>query len=503
MVQTCEIICGSNKVESVEVSTNHRRLHLRRLLSTESWRYRTTTDQLCPRVTINRLFDEILLDIFEFHISYPIPPPFHKDDTWHTLVHVCRRWRYVVFGSPRRLDLRLLCANRRLLNTLDIWPELPIVIHVDDDEICQLPNVANVISVLKRGDRVCKIFINDVPNSFVKEVAMMNEPFLALTELDLTTFDEDPPILRDSFLGGSVPSLRSFRLWGIPFPAIGKLLLTTRDLVTLSLGFIPPSGFILPDAMVDILSTLTKLKTFDLNFDHFDTPQFWDHGASQRPPTLTRVVLPALTNFEFYGDSRYLDGIVSRIDAPLDSIAVAFSNDLVVSDVPLLRDAIGRTKILNGSHRLDTSFSSIEIEISLFQRKEDVDFKVLNLRIPCSCYETEPQLSSLARACDMFLPPLPSLELLGIFNSKHMPSQWQHHEADNTHWMELLRPFTTVKDLILDELVVLSVASFLQELVRERVAEILPVLQNIFLEGIHWSGPVPEGIAKLIIARKL
>ena len=331
----------------------------------------------------------------------------------------------------------------------------------------------------------------------------MNEPFLALTELDLTTFDEDPPILRDSFLGGSVPSLRSFRLWGIPFPAIGKLLLTTRDLVTLSLGFIPPSGFILPDAMVDILSTLTKLKTFDLNFDHFDTPQFWDHGASQRPPTLTRVVLPALTNFEFYGDSRYLDGIVSRIDAPLDFIAVAFSNDLVVSDVPLLCDAIGRTKIPNGSHRLDTSFSSVDIEISLFQRKEDVDFKVLNLRIPCSCYETEPQLSSLARACSMFLPPLPSLELLGIFNSKHMPSQWQHHEADNTHWMELLRPFTTVKDLILDELVVLSVASFLQELVGERVAEILPVLQNIFLEGIHWSGPVPEGIAKFIIARKL
>jgi hypothetical protein len=103
----------------------------------------------------------------------------------------------------------------------------------------------------------------------------------------------------------------------------------------------------------------------------------------------------------------------------------------------------------------------------------------------------------------MFLPPLPSLELLGIFNSKHLPSQWQHHEVDNTHWMELLRPFTTVKDLVLDELVVLSVASFLQELVGERVTEILPVLQNIFLEGIHWSGPVPEGIAKFIIARKL
>jgi hypothetical protein len=402
------------------------------------------------------------------------------------------------------LDLRLLCVNRRLTKTLDIWPELPIIIHVDDEEICQLPSVANVISVLKRRrDRVCKIYVNDVPNPFVKEVAMTNEPFPALIELYLTTFDEGAPILPDSFLGGSVPSLRSFSLWGIPFPAIGKLLLTTRDLVTLSLGFIPNAGFILPDAMVDILSTLTKLETFDLNFDHFETPEVWTHGASQPPPALTRVVLPALTNFEFYGHSRYLDGIVSRIDAPLDSIAVAFSNELVISDIPLLRDFIGRTKIPYGPHRLDTSFSSIDIEMSLFQRKGDVDFKVLNLRIPCSCYAIDLQLSSLSWACSMFLPPLHSLELLGIFNSKNLPSPRWHHEVDNTQWMELLGPFTSVKDLVLDELVVLSVASFLQGLAREQVTEILPALQNIFLEGIHWSGPVPEGIAKFIIARKL
>ena len=490
-------VCGG-EYQSSQASSKSRRL-----LSHGRCR---TADQVYPQVTINALFDEVLLDIFEFYLTCPLPPSSHKEDAWHTLVHVCRRWRYVVFGSPRRLDLRLLCTNGRLLNTLDIWPELPIVIHVDGEGIYPLPRVANVVSMLKWRDRVCKIFTNDVPNSFLKEVATLTEPFPALIELDLTTmFERDPPILSDSFLGGSVPRLRSLNLWGIPFPALGKLLLTARDLVTLSLGFIPPSGFISPDAMVDILSTLPKLKTFDLSFDHFDTPQIWDHRASQRSPALTRVVLPALTNFEFYGNSRYLDGIMSQIDAPLDSIAVTFSNELVVSDIPLLRDFISfisRTQIPNGPHRLDTSFSSIDVEISLFQRKGDVDFKVLNLRILCSCYAIDSQLSSLARACSTFLPPLPNLELLGIFNSKHLPSLWQHG-VDNTLWMELLRPFTTVKDLVLDELVVLSVASFLQGLAREQVTTILPALQNIFLEGVHWSGPVPEGIVKFIIAREL
>ena len=69
--------------------------------------------------------------------------------------------------------------------------------------------------------------------------------------------------------------------------------------------------------------------------------------------------------------------------------------------------------------------------------------------------------------------------------------------------MEILRPFFTVKSLVLHELVAFSVASSLQELVGEQVAEILPALQKIFLEGSQSSGPVPEGIAKFITAREL
>jgi len=396
--------------------------------------------------------------------------------------------------------------NRRLVKTLDIWPEVPIVIHVDNWRIghWHLPSVTDVMSVLKRHDRVCKVFIDGVPSSLLEELATAGLP--ALIELELVAFEMDPQILPDSFLGGSVPRLQSLDLRGIPFPGIGKLLLSTRDLVTLSLGSIPSAGYILPEAMVTILSALTKLKSLHLSFE---TLEFWAHGASRRPPALPRVVLPALTNFDFSGNSEYLEDIVSRIDAPLDCIDMTFFGELasditffggLASDMPLLCDFIGRTKILEAPHRADISLSSFNARISLFQRKGDVDFKVLNIL----WYTPDSQLSSLAQACSWLLPPLPSLGHLGIYRykSEFWSSHWLN-EVENTQWMELLRPFITVKDLALDEPFVLSVASALQELVGEQVTEMLPALQNISLEGLQSSDPVPDGIAKFIAARGL
>jgi len=248
--------------------------------------------------------------------------------------------------------------------------------------------------------------------------------------------------------------------------------------------------------MAAILSGLTRLKSLYLSFE---VPQFRVHGASRRPPVLTRVALPALTDFDFSGTSEYLEDMVSRIDASLDCIDMAFFDERV-SDIPLLRDFIARTKILQAPHRADISLSSFNVRISLFQRKGGVDFKVLNIL----WYTSDSHLFTLAQACSWLLPPLPYLEQLGIYRykSEFWSSQWLN-EVEDTQWMELLRRFITVKDLVIDEPFVLSVASALQGLVRERVTEVLPVLQNISLEGFQSSDPVPDGIAKFIAARGL
>ncbi len=80
---------------------------------------------------------------------------------WHTLVRVCRSWRHIVFASPRRLDLQLLCTvGTPVRKYLDCWPPtFPIVINYmflrwplpsSEDE-------DSIVAALENPDRVCSI----------------------------------------------------------------------------------------------------------------------------------------------------------------------------------------------------------------------------------------------------------------------------------------------------------------------------------------------------------
>jgi len=74
---------------------------------------------------------------------------------------------------------------------------------------------------------------------------------------------------------------------------------------------------------------------------------------------------------------------------------------------------------------------------------------------------------------------------------------------ENNQWLEMLRPFPTVKELYLSKGVALRVASALQELSEEPVTEMLPALQDIFVggDGLQPFGFVQEGFQKFVTAR--
>jgi hypothetical protein len=57
--------------------------------------------------------------------------------------------------------------------------------------------------------------------------------------------------------------------------------------------------------------------------------------------------------------------------------------------------------------------------------------------------------------------------------------------------------------LYLSEKIAPRIAPALEELVGDRATEVLPALQNLFLEGLQPSEPVQEGIAKFIATRQL
>jgi hypothetical protein len=93
-------------------------------------------------------------------------------------------------------------------------------------------------------------------------------------------------------------------------------------------------------------------------------------------------------------------------------------------------------------------------------------------------------------------------EDLHIYQDPYSQPDWEDN-IENSLWLELLHPFATVKNLYLSKEFALRIAPALQELVEGRTTEVLPSLQNIFVEELEPSGPVRESIGKFVVARQL
>ena len=463
------------------------------------------TGRLYQQVAIDVLPDNVLLEIFELYLgkddAIAIDYSDHNYDGWHTLVHVCRTWRCIVFASPRRLDLKLFCTPQRSVNSkaLDIWPELPIVIVAGNTQFKD--DATNAIAALKQHNRVCKITYRNgrFQDSFLKEFAAVDEPFLSLTSLHLSSLQlQNVTVLPNSFLGGSAPRLRSLSLEGIPYPSIGNLLSSTTNLVQLSLWRIPLSGYVAPETIVPCLSMLAKLESLEIGFK---CPRSRAHQTSRHPPPLTRMAFHNLTFFGFSGDTEYLEDILSQIETPmLNQSYFSFFNRLVF-DTPLLGHFIRRTETFMSIHTACIEFSKRAVEVTLLGRNEmdDYDREALRLEIPCKPLDW--QLSAIAQVWHSFLSSFPTLESLDITVSH---KDWQD-EIEVTQWQEFLLPFTFVRDMSLGlEDSVRLVAPALQELAREKETEVLPVLQNLSIRVGRWqpSGPLKEAIEQFIAARQ-
>ncbi|KAI0271836.1 hypothetical protein BGY98DRAFT_1100195 [Russula aff. rugulosa BPL654] len=81
------------------------------------------------KMTIDMVPDVALLESFDFYVAAAQASDHltYNGETWITLVHVCRKWRDIVFASPRRLNLRLLVTRMSSVELmLDTWPPLLI-----------------------------------------------------------------------------------------------------------------------------------------------------------------------------------------------------------------------------------------------------------------------------------------------------------------------------------------------------------------------------------------
>jgi hypothetical protein len=441
-------------------------------------------------MTIDALPDEALLEVFSFYL---VEESEDEDmELWHPLVHVCRRWRNIVFASPRRLNVRVFYTPTRQVNVmLDTWPDLPIQISAQGYKSLRWHGDNNLVAALGHTDRICRIHFNKISCSAVEGfLPAMQKPFPALTSLAIDCSDyvdmEPMAVLPEAFLGGFAQHLRSCDLWAVEFPGIWKLLSSANNLVTLSLWDIPDSMYASPEEMATYLSTTPNLESLSIGFDY---PQSLDNEPS-RLLSPTRVVLPSLTKLEFQVMNEYVEDFVSRIDAPLlDKVDITFFDQPDFS-TSRLRDFLAPNKNFKADGEGRVIFWDYTIEMGLG-----------SLFLGISCHSLGRQVSSMVRLCGSYLDHTSTLERLDIYIDPML--FLDEDEIENIQWLDLFHPFTGLKDLRLDKRLVPQYALALRELAGERVAEVLPALQNLFIEELEPSGTIREALDQFVAARQL
>jgi len=426
--------------------------------------------------------DNVLLEIFDIYVD-------RNQEAWQLLVHVCRRWRWLVFASPRRLNLRVVCTLGTLVrDILDVWPAaLPLLVQ---GHIYETSSLDNIIAVLGHRNRVSGIKLWDLGSSQLTKVwAAMKKPFPELKNLHLRAFDKIAPLDPDLFMGGSAPRLRYLQLERIPYPGLTKLLLSTTHLVSLRLYDIPHSGYISPDAMVTCLSWLTSLETLCLEFRSL--PSHSDREGQR----LLRSVLPALMYFHFRGVGEYLEDFTSRVDAPrLNHLSINFTHEIKFNN-PQLAQFFGRTPALKALDEAHVVFDDNSGWVMLLSKASGPG--QFDVEIPCGALEW--QLSALVQVCIQSLPPLSLSTVDDLYICENVGSRLDRdYPVDTEKWLELLKPFTSVKNLYLSDDLRQRIAPALGSLVGDRVTEVLPTLESIFLEGFQPSGPYKEQISQLV-----
>ena len=190
-------------------------------------------------MTIDILPDEALLEVFIFYLV----ERSERIEPWRTIVHVCRRWRSVVFASPRRLDVQVIYTPERQVKVmLDTWPNLPI--HISARGHKAFPwhgEEQSLIAALEHTDHICQIQLREFSCSQLERISLaMQKPFPALTGLNIRGSNVMPmAVVPQAFLGGSAQHLRSCNLVDVEFPGYGNYFGPPITLLLFIFGIFP------------------------------------------------------------------------------------------------------------------------------------------------------------------------------------------------------------------------------------------------------------------------
>ena len=457
-------------------------------------------------ISIHILDDDSLLHIFNLYRPYLLGED--EDDNarlwggrrqwvrgrwWYKIANVCQRWRNVIHASAYYLELSLVCTYRTpVAEMLAHSPPLPLTIDYRYRDITTEDEEESLFA-LKQRDRVLRVRLEMPVMNLQKGIVAIEEeyPILEYLVIELPAEDNSTILIFPETL--QAPRLRHLALRGFALPMGPQLLTTAVGLVTLYLVMVHPSTYFHPNNLLQWISHMPQLKTLSIYFE-FSMPNRGVERQLMHIPIVAPVTLPNLHHFQFRGVSTYLEALVQQITTPrLEKLEIDFFNQLSFFVPRLL-------------HLMDTSenlrFGSASF--GFFDEKVDAlvypqgEAKMYALGISVFCWHLDWQVSSAAQISNSLSQIFSAVEHLTLTHEVHSRSSDEHNEVDRTEWYKLLRPFSNVKTLRIDNGLVKDLSHFLQ-LEDNIPLELLAELQELTYSG---SGDTGDAFTSFIEARK-
>ena len=454
--------------------------------------------------SIHILDDESLLNIF--HLYRPFLLGEDQNDSirldgggqwagehwWYRLAHVCQRWRNLILRSASYLGLCLVCTyGTPVADMLAHSPPLPLVIDYEDTDITAEDEEAIILALAQR-DRVRRIRFGIPVLKLQKLFMAVDGEYPILEYLILWDLPREKKIVLTLPEALQTPHLRHLAI-DCSIPIRSQLLTTAVGLVTLHLALYHTSTYFQPTVLLQWLSLMPQLEILSIFF-WIPVPNRDVKWQLMRTPIMTHVTLPNLRSFTFQAASAYLEAVLRRITTPrLMRLQICFFKQLMFS-VPQLLQFLERTENFRFD-RAEFQFTSRRVYVEIYPSEAEMGAFSVNV----DCFHLDWQVFSVAQIFNALSQIFSAVEHLTLTHKFHTWSSEEHNEVDRTEWRKLLRSFSNVKTLRIDDGLVGELSRCLLLEDGEYPLELLPDLQELTFLG---SGNNNDTFTSFIDARQ-
>ncbi|KAI0275758.1 hypothetical protein BGY98DRAFT_1098653 [Russula aff. rugulosa BPL654] len=269
------------------------------------------------------------------------------------------------------------------------------------------------------------------------------------------------------------PNLRHLMLFSFACPIRSRLHPTTASLVTLSLLIDHQSAYFQPNILLQWISFMPQLENLEITFT-FLVPNSDVEMQLTHTPIPTHITLPNLRLFRFRGVSAYLEAVICRITTPrLEILNIRLFKQLTFF-VPRLPHLINTTENLRFDNA-EIIFKDKEINVWASFRETGTYSFVITV----DCRHLDWQVSSVAQISDALSQVFSAMDHLTLGHEVHSQSSEEHNHADRTEWRNLLRSFSNVKTLYIEDGLVEELSRCLRLEDGELPLELLPELEEL------------------------